>query len=105
MARVENTVRQIASNGLDKVGNLLRQVNDTLEEIDNFDEKYRHIGFQTAKVNQLKNELRTRAKDAYEEHFKWSKWVADKVPNITEPSAYTDAEVDAIDPDIRTHEG
>ena len=104
MARIENTKKELVRRGLDMIENLLGQVNNVFEEIDDFDSKYNHIGFQAAKVIQLKQELRLVAKNAYEEHFKWSKWVADKVQGIVEPDAYTDAEVDAIDPNIRTHE-
>lgn len=85
-----------------KATTLFNLVEKALDEIDAFDDKYSHINFDNAKVNTLKGEIKTRGKDNFEEALQWTLWVVDKVQGLTVPTAFTDAEVDAKDPDIRT---
>lgn len=94
MARVVNTAKQALSPTIDYIHNRVNDVDRFFDESNQtdppLDTTYKN-GRQPAYVVEAKNLVRM------------IRWYMTKY-NITIPIAFTDAQVDAIDPDIRTHE-
>ena len=102
MARIEYKTKQLIKNGVREITRRFDLVQQGLQELDDFTAKYGHIGFDSAKITALKTEIKTKGKDNFEDGLRFALWIAGKVQGITVPAAFTDAEVDALDKNIRT---
>ncbi len=104
MARINNNMRTIARNAMAYMENQIHTANKRLKMVDEFDRDNPGHTFTTANVTTYKNKLKQDAKASVQNTTKMIRWLFSEFNITTIPSAYTDAEVDAIDADIRTHE-
>lgn len=106
MARIANTPREIARNALAHVENCIHQVNDHLREADEGIQRLTDeptTSFVQGNIDAYKTQLEALAATKNTDAVATYRWIMDEF-SLTVPAAYTDAEIDAIDPDIRTHD-
>lgn len=106
MARVANPPRTIARNALGYIENKIHEVNKNLKDADDLITRLQNeptTTFTQANIDAFKTQLMDQAKTANSEAVKMYRWVLGEF-SIPIPTAYTDAQVDAIDEDIRTFE-
>ena len=107
MARINNTQRQIAINALAYIQDKINEVNKNLMDADDLISRIEsepNTSFTQANIDDFKTQLMNQAKTANSEAVQMYRWVLTEF-SIIIPDAFTDAEVDAISEDIRTHEG
>ena len=102
MARVANTLARLAINSLDYIN---EQINISLINLGDADDLVRKLtnagNFDEDNITAFKNEKISKAKDANKNALKMYRWLIGEL-SITIPTAYTNTQVDAIDPEIRT---
>ncbi len=106
MARVNNTPRIIARNALQYVNDQIALVDKNLldaEELIDRIETEPTNKFTQTKIDAFKTQLMNQAKTANSNAVAMYRWILSEF-NITIPAALTDAQVDIIDVEIRTHE-
>jgi len=104
MARVANTLARLAINSLDYINGQISISITSLGDADDLVRKLTDAGnFTPANITAFKNDKIQEAKDANTNALKMYRWLIGEL-SVTIPSAYTNAQVDGIDPDIRTHE-
>jgi len=101
MARIANNNRTITTRALGYVENQIHQINRALQRADELDTELAGGNFTTANKNAFKTKLRDDAKTHNQNAVKMYRWLLDEM-SIPTPTAYTDAEVDGIDKEIRT---
>ena len=105
MARISNTPREIARLSLAYIQNKINEVNNNLKDTEELIGRIQTeptTAFTTSRINAFKTQLMNQAKTANSEAVSMYRWLLAEF-NITIPSAFTDAQVDAINIDIRTH--
>ena len=95
MARVDNSKRQLVLNALAVIENDIHSANRKLLEEQDPDNKLD----ATYKAN-----LDTSAKDDVKHAVQVFRWLIEDHFSLTAPAAFTDTDIDNIDPEIRTHE-
>ena len=104
MTRVENSLAILARNSLEYID---REIDRAVTNLIEADELVRKLtltgGFDAANITSFKTNRIDKAKEANKNALKMYRWLIGEM-SITIPSAYTDAQVDAIDPEIRTHD-
>jgi len=103
MARIANNLKtQIL-----RANNYLKEktivVDNALKKLDEIDAELVPEGFTAAKITAYKNKIRAEGTADFLKGAQMYQWMIDLI-NETVPVPYTDAEVDAEDPDIRTFE-
>jgi hypothetical protein len=98
MARVDNTTRQTAVRLLGEIQDHINKINLFLKEEQNVDAKLdaTYVSGRNAAAIAEGAEILKK--------FRWF-WEDPGQLNQTVEAAYTDAEIDAINEDIRTHDG
>jgi len=104
MARLPNTTRFLVREALNYVTLNFNQANANLKKIDIFDEQTNLANFDSNQVTDFKTALRNQAKSDVRDGVKMLRWMFTELGITTIPTAYTDAQVDAIDENIRTHD-
>jgi len=95
MARVANTKDEIAGGSVSYIINQLQDgLFDFIEELD------RDSKLDATYISARDDEAKTHADNA----IRMLRWLFEIEFGLTPPTPLNDAEVDAIDPDIRTHE-
>ena len=106
MARVANTPRVIARNSMAHTEGGIHANNTHLKEGDTGITRLRDeptVKFVRGTVDDYQSQLNTEGARAISKACQMILWYIGDI-GIPVPTAYTDAEVDAIDEDIRTHE-
>ena len=104
MARVANSLPILARTSLDYIAQKIDKAIVNLDEAEHLVRKLTlTAAFDTANITTFKNERIEKAKEANKDALKMYRWLIGKL-SITIPTAYTDAQVDAIDTEIRTHD-
>ncbi len=104
MARVPNTARRKAQGFIGSSADRLRKANQCLRDSEQLVKRLTDEGvFTASNVTAFKNKKIAEAKTNFMEATQMILWGLGDF-SVTVPSAYTDAEVDAEDEDIRTHE-
>ena len=106
MARVANDRRTIARNSMAHTEGGIHANNTHLKEGDSGISRLKTEptnAFDARKVDDYQTQLNTEGAREISKACQMLLWYIGDL-GIPVPTAYTDAEVDAIDPDIRTHE-
>ncbi len=104
MARVANTLPVLAKNSLEYIVQQIDQAIGSLSDAEDLVRKLTIAGnFSTANITAFKNDKIQAAKDSNTNALKMYRWLITEL-SLTLQTAYSDAQVDLIDPEIRTHE-
>ena len=95
MARIANTKKEIVLTINIEIQKRIRAANAKLQDELNIEGK-----FNTAYIDSLDNSAKTDMKEAVQ----LFRWLIENEFGLTPPSAFTDAEIDIINIEIRTHE-
>ena len=104
MTRIDNTNREIQRASLDYIEREIRQALHDMKDADDEVTKLQNDGsFTAANITKFKNNKINSAKAHNQNAVSMYRWLLDEF-NISIPAAFTDAEVDGKNLDIRTHE-
>jgi len=104
MARVPNTMRDIAGEALEYIEDRFTDAKQLLEKIDGLNGQLKGANFDPALVTTFKATLREDSKTNVVNATKMLRWLFTTFNITTIPPAFSDADVDAINADIRTTE-
>ena len=104
MARIENNKIEIIGLAQQYVREEIAQSSRALKQARNLIAQLKELGtFDQTQLDKLKTDLKNDVKEHTKNGLRMYRWMLAK-NNITPPAAFTDAEVDGMDINIRTHE-
>ena len=104
MARVTNSIKQTVLKANEYSTEQLNLTDSKIRESEELIKKIEDEGnFNQTNIIAYKKQLIQEAKKEKKNQNKMERWLLGFL-NVTTPTAFTDAEIDAIDPEIRTVE-